>query len=72
MPSSLASIDKNYRIEIDGERAKPFSQQEKESEKVIKTILGGIILIIKLIMIGSNVAAGLLIIECEYIYIGRY
>lgn len=28
--------------------------------------------IIKLIMIGSNVAAGLLIIECEYIYIGRY
>lgn len=27
---------------------------------------------IKLIMLGSNVAAGLLIIECEYIYIGRY
>lgn len=27
---------------------------------------------VKLIMLGSNVAAGLLIIECEYIYIGRY
>ncbi len=35
---------------------------------MIKTILGGIILIVKFIMLGTDVAAGLLIIECEYIY----
>lgn len=39
---------------------------------MIKTILGGIILIVKFIMLGTGVAAGLLIMECEYIYIGRY
>ena len=38
---------------------------------MIKTILGGIILIVKFIMLGTGVAAGLLIIECEYIYIYR-